>query len=213
MTLITQQLELLVNSSGQDLDPTLVVDCFNIFLSGVNVSKGRVAITQGLEQLTMASARCFFHTFCLLMVANPTLSALEGICQHYCRVFPHKIDFTSLPSHYSMVVIEALVRRDWSPYPLWRNNNRPPDHEYILFTQDIAMIAQAQYQQEQHVPNWIFNFAFNSLSLDPLPSSSVVANCLKIIAIRLGCDVWDMITLDDRYAFLGLDTIYFLTKV
>lgn len=86
---------------------------------------------------------------------------------------------------------------------MWCNDNRPSDHEYILFAQGIAMLAQEEYQWKLHVSNWILNFTSNSLSLNPLPPASVVVDCLKIIAIHLGCDISDIATLDNRYICLS----------
>ena len=62
--------------------------------------------------------------------------------------------------------------------------------------------AQVEYQQTQHrkVLRWILRFALESLSLNPLPPTSVIADCLSIIAIDLGCNVSDtgLMTLDER---------------
>ena len=188
------------------------MDCFNISLCGIHVGNGRAEITQGLEQLTVASARCFCHAFYYLTATGSTSSILEDICQCYHSVFPNGTDFTGLPSCHIMIMVDALIRRNWSPHPIWHKNIRPSDHEYTLFAQDIARLAQVECQQKLYVPNWILDFAFNSLSLNPLPPPSVVVDCLKIIAINLGCDVSIIVTLDNRYLYLSLIHIHILTK-
>lgn len=196
-----------------EFDPTLVVDCFNLFIGGINVNDGRLAVKQELEKLAKASAGCFCRALYRLTATDPTSSILEDIHQRYHRVFPHGIDLAGFPSHHSLIMVDALIRRDWGPRPFWNNDDKPPNHEYIPFAQDMAQLAQAEYQQELIIPNWILSFAFNSLSLDPLPSVSVVADCLKIIAIHLGCDVSNTTTLANRYIYLSFICTHFLIKI
>ena len=43
------------NDNTQYFKPTLVADCFNVFIGCVNVSNRKVTIVQGLEQLTTVS--------------------------------------------------------------------------------------------------------------------------------------------------------------
>ena len=38
-------------------------------------------------------------------------------------------------------------------------------------------------------PLWIVHFALHSLSLDPLPPTVIMVNCLLAITINLGCKV------------------------
>lgn len=202
----------MVKHSDQALDLTLVVDCFNIFICGISVSNGRATITQGLEQLTAVSAGCFYHAFHHLAVMEQTSRAFGDIHHHYHRVIHPQTDFTDLPFCHTMIMIDALIRREWSPHSIWHGDNRPPDHEYIPFVQEVAELAQAEYQRELYVPNWILNFAYNSLSLDPLPPVSILSDCLKIIAVNLGCDILDIATLDNRYVFLGPNSNHLLTN-
>ena len=182
-------------------DPAHVLDCFNIFIGGIRVSHGRVAITQGLEQLAAASAECIYRTFHRLAITDPTSSALEDLHRRYRDAFPDGIDFTGFPSRHTMTMIDALIRRDWGPGPIWRDDDRPSDQEHMSFARDIAELVQAEYQPEQGVSRWIIGFAFDSLDLDPLPSAPIISDCLKIIAVHLGCDVSDITTLDEGYVF------------
>ena len=89
---------------------------------------------------------------------------------------------------------------------------------YILSTRghasiarDMAEAARVEYQKTQHrkVPRWILRFAFRSLSLNPLPPTSAVADCLSIIAIDLGCDVSNVgvPALDERCVCISQATI------
>ena len=56
------------------------------------------------------------------------------------------------------------------------------------------------YQQvrREKVPRWTLRFALDSLSMDPPPPPSVVANCLKIIAIDLDCNAPDTETAGEK---------------
>ena len=81
---------------------------------------------------------------------------------------------------------------------MWCNADRPSDRDHIQFAQDIAELAWVEYKRHREVPGWILGFTFNSLSLDPLPSPSVVADCFKVIAISLGCDVSHVVALEQR---------------
>ena len=195
-----------------EFDSTLVQDCFNIFLGSISISNQRVAIIQGTEQLTTVSARCFYRTFHRLTVRDPTSGVLRDIRRRYHKVFPVEIDFAGLPSRHTMIMIHAFVTGDWSHYHVWCDGDEPPNHEHIQFARDIVEVAQVEYQREQGLPDWILWFVFRSLSLDPLPPASAVADCLKIIAIDLGCEVSNIQTLDERYLCLVLIGTRILTK-
>ncbi|KAF9789706.1 hypothetical protein BJ322DRAFT_1018299 [Thelephora terrestris] len=169
------------------------------------VSNQRVAVKEGLEQLATESAGCLYHIFCHLTITNPTSSILGHMRPRYSRFFPGAVDWTALPYCHTMVMIHALVRREWGPLHIWSNDNRPSDHEHITFARNIAELAQADYQREQKVPGWILGFAFDSLSLDPLPPPSVVADCLKAIAVELCCEILDVVTSDT--------SIHLLTRI
>ena len=184
-------------------DPTLVGDCLSIFISCVNVSHRKVAIIQGLEQLATVSAACFLRTFDHLSVVDPTSSVLEGLRQRYIRVFPLETDFRGLPFRYTMAKIHGLVTEtryhrltQYYRYTRYHRltqwgEHRPSAQEHIPIARDMVEGAQVEYQntQPRKVPRWILRFALHSLSLDPPPPTPVVANCLSIIAIDLGCDV------------------------
>jgi hypothetical protein len=79
-----------------------------------------------------------------------------------------------------MTIIDALVVRRWDPPDARWNNDSLSIQEYIAFSQRMAEIAQVEYErvQRRKVPRWILRFALDSLSLDPLPPPSVVADCL-----------------------------------
>ena len=185
-------------------DPTLVSSCFDVFIDCIKVdaSNNKVAIIQGLEQHAIVSATCFLRTFHHLSVMDPTSRVLKDIRQRYKRVFPPETDFGDLPFYYTMTEIRSLADRHWNPRHIQWDEFKPPTQEWISFARNVAGIAQAKYQQtrRQKVPRWALRFTLHCLSLDPLPPASVVADCLSIIAIGLGCDFSNagFITLDER---------------
>ena len=205
----------MVEGGDRALDPTfdlvLVVNRFYIFAVCVSFRGRGVSITQGFEQLTTASAVRFYRTLHHLMVTDPTSSILEDIRLRYHRAFPDGVDFTDLPSRHTVITINTLIRRDWRCRPIWQGDDRPSDPEHIQFAQDISKLAQVEYRQERRVPEWIIGFAFDSLSLDPLPSTSIVADCFGIIAMNSGCDVSDATTSEEGYICFCPIRIHLLT--
>ena len=74
----------------------------------------------------------------------------------------------------------------------------------------MAVAAELEYRKTQHrkVPRQTLRFAFHSLSLDPLPPTPVVADCLSTIATDLGCDVSSIgsATFDERCVHMSETT-------
>ena len=169
-----------------DFDPTLVADCFTIFIGCVNVNNRKMAIIHESEELATVSAACFLRTFHHLSITDPTSGVLADLRQRYNRIFPFGPDFRGPPFYYTMAKIHDLVNRH-----VQQGNYRPSARGHISTARDIVQAAQAGYQKTQHrkVPRWTLRFAFHSLSLDPLPPTPIIDDCLSIIAIDLGCDV------------------------
>ena len=207
-TLIAQQLEIVGDDGGRALDSTLAVEYFNIFAICIRTAR----TTQGFERLAIASAGYFCRAFYRLTATEPTSSVLEDFRQRYHDALPLKINSMDLLSCPSMVMIGALIRRDWGPRPIWCDGDRPSDREHIQFAQDIAELARAEYRRKQEVSIWIVDFVFDSLFLDPLPSASIIANCLKVVAIDLHWVISGDATSYERYIFSILVDIYPLTK-
>ena len=173
-------------ASLADFHPTLVADCLSIFIGCVIVNRREVVITHESEELATVSATCFLRTFHHLSITDPTSSVFADLHQRYNDFFPLRLNFRGLPFHYTMAKIHDLVssRIEWSNY-------RPSARGHTAVARDIAQAAEVEYEKTQHgkVPRWTLHFALRSLSLDPLPPPHVVADCLSIIAIDLGCVV------------------------
>ena len=178
--------------------PTLIFNCFDIFIGCINISNGKVIIVQGLEPLATASVNGLFRTLYYLATMNPTSNSLASLQRRYNEVFPSKLDFTGLPFHSSMTKIHALAGRFGNPRDIWWYNYKTSTHEHIPFAQRMLQAAQEGYQQHTKVPRWILRSALYFLSLCPVSPPSVVANCLVVIAIDLGCDVSGVVIPDER---------------
>jgi len=218
------------------LDPSLVVYCFDLLISCVKVTDGKVTITQGLEQLAASSALCCLHTLSHLTVTGPMLR-IEDIRQQYARAFPSEVNFDDLPFSHILGTIHNLfyqtyklravlpTRTDKVTLITWRarwarqvrqvqwKDYKPSSNEHIVVAHALAKLARFEYRRRGHekVPRWLLCFAFHSLSQDPLPPTSVVINCLSIIAIDLGCCISNTTVMDERCVRMRW-TSAFLTK-
>ena len=193
--------------------PTLVFDCFNIFISCVSVGNGKVVIMRGLEQLATESADGFFRTFHHLATIDPASSLLPDIQRRYNEVFPFEVDFTDLPFYSMMSKIHTLAGRFGNPRDIQWHNYGMSVQQLISFSKRMVRVAHEGYQQTQRrkVPRWILRCALYFLSLGPASSSSVVADSLTIVAIDLGCDVPDTVASDERWVQISL-MVAFLTN-
>ena len=193
-----------------DFDPTIVADCFSAFVGCINISDHSVVIVQGSEELAAWSALCFFNTLSHLLALCPTSGVLEEIRRRYNKVFPYKVRFHGHQFCHTLDVIHHLFTSplagrsfEWVAYGI---TYEPSTHEHTIIAHILMKVALLGYQRTQRVkvPRWILRFAAHSLSLDPPPPISVVANCLSIIALDLGCDISDTgsTTSDERWVHI-----------
>ena len=184
-------------------NPTLVSGCFNIFVNCINVSHldRSAVIKRGFEELATVSATSFFRTFLHLSATDPTSSILVDIRRHYDKVFPYHIDFTGLPFCFTMNKIHILFGKEPIDGPHQQDNAILPTLECIQLSRGIVNTAQAATQQTQNgeVPRLFLRFVVYSLSMDPPPPAYAIADCLKIVAIHLGCDLSNITASEDRY--------------
>ena len=184
-------------------DPTLVADCFNTFVGCIKVEaeNHRVAVVQGLEQLATVSALCFFNTMSHLLAADPASSVLEDVRQRYIKVFSDRTDFRGHQFYRTMGAIHCLFIRNREHRSFQWSDYKPSADEHAMVARNFVKLAQFKYQKvrQRKVPRWILRFTLRSLSFNPLPPTSVIADCLSIIAIELGCNVSDTgITISDE---------------
>ena len=180
--------------------PTLVVDCFNIFLRCININNGKVVISQGSEELAPASASGFFRILHHLATMDPASSFLTDLQQRYNDVFPSDVDFTDLPFQSTMAKIHTLAGRFGHPRDIPWHPRTTSIQEHVPFVRSMAEAVRERYgkPQGEKVPSRILRSVLYFLSLGSISPASVVADCLTIVAIDLGCDVSDVANLDER---------------
>jgi len=185
-----------------DFNPGVVLDCFDIFSSCFVPNSYSPSIIRGSERLAEISAMCFLCAFSSLLIVEPTPTTVEDVCQRYKRLFPPDADLEYSPCDpLSVNVVHRLFSvktayntymEAWPPYITWTWYN-PSLDELVQFARALAQVAQFKYQNGDHgnqkVPRWLIRFAFRFLSQDPLPPTSVVTDCLTIVATDLGCNV------------------------
>ena len=192
-------------------DPTLVTGCFNTFLSCVivNSNSGTVVVVQGLEELAMESALCFFTAVSHALLVDPTPNALKNVCQHYTRVFPTRM---APQCHQSYYTVRAACCLFVAPQACWQyfqwRDYKPSTYEHTIVAHNLLKLTRFEYQRAGSIEAKgfceILYFAMYSLSLDPPAPTSVIADCLLIIAIELGCEVSEagIMMLDERCVYL-----------
>jgi len=174
-----------------NFDPTLIMDCFNAFVGCINIRKHKAAIIEGLDQLAALSAMCFLRSFYHVLTVDPTSSVIEDMRKHHKKAFPVDTDFGGLLWYWTITKVYGLANQNLKlHHTQWDNLGLFPQ-QHIPITQVVAEAAQVEYSRSQHqkVPRWILHFALCSLSMHLLPPKSVIADCLSIVAIDLGCDM------------------------
>ena len=173
------------------VDPNFVAECFNVLVSCTHISGAQVVAAQGKEQFATAFAMYFAYTFHRLSVMDPASTVIRDLHKRYKRIFSPTANFGDTPFHHTLFTVDTVVTKRWNPNQAWKNALRAPNHEYVLLTWHMVSAAQVGYQRTRHkkVPRWILRFALDSLSLNPQPPTFVVATCLTILAIDMGCDV------------------------
>jgi len=189
-----------------NVDSTLVADCFNVCLDilfgCVKVTNGKVVITQGMEQLAPVTALCCLNTLSHLAVTDPTLGAPGNAHQQYIRAFPLQTDFGALPFSNILAPIHGILHQ-CSSYPPWQTpqweDYKPSSNEYTILAHALTKIAWFWYQEGGGVHNSLFFFVLQSLFQSPMSLTSVVVDCLSIIAIELGCNPLNTTNSYERY--------------
>ena len=194
------------------LEPSLIVECLNIFVGCLSFSNRKVVIIQGLEQLATVSATAFFHTFLRLTTVDPASGVLADVRRRYDGIFPFDTDFRGLRLYSTIIKIHALVSKDWNPRNFEWDDYKPSGQELIPFARHIAEVTRAEHK-DGNVPRWILLFAFHCLSIVPPSPASAIADCLTIIATNLGCRLSDFMTLDEKYRYSNFMVLISLTKV
>ena len=188
----------------------VVAGWFDILIDSVKVTGGSATIVQGLEELAATS-----YLFCLralshLTAMDPMPKLLEDVRRRYTRTIPFKTRFDDPLLSHTLGVIHSVFypnRTEGIILPLpqrpvrlrvqW-NGYEPSSDEYVEVARALTKLAWFEYRRRGHskVPRWLLRFALHSLSQDPLPPASVIADSLSIIAVELECNVSDVVTIE-----------------
>jgi hypothetical protein len=196
------------------INSAVVERCFDIFGSCfVTRDDGVAIVTRGSEQLAGMSAMCFLRAFSSLSIADPTSTLIRDVRQRYARIFPSRVDLRGLPLPVVISAVHHLFAEPRDRTEInWRSYH-PTTDELIPFSRALAQAAQFEYHRggnQPRVPQWLIRFALRFLSQAPLPPTSVVVDCLSIIATDLGCALPDnRMALGEKYVYTS-ETIVFL---
>ena len=179
-----------------NVDPALAVNCFHAFISCVEAGMGYYdpVIVQGLQELATASALGLLIIILHLSAVDSTSRVLDNLRQRYTKVFPVNADFGGHQFYHTMNAVHRLFVRPKGRQVFQWWDYKPSAQEHVTLSHNIMKFTKSEYQRTRRVkvPRWILRFAIHSLSLDPLPPTSVVVDCLLIIATDLGCDAYQL---------------------
>lgn len=198
-----------------DFSPSLVSACFDVLIGCVVVDGDNVVVTQESEELAKVSAQCCLRTLSHVAATDPTLNSIKRVRRRYTRAFPSWTSFDDLPADHSLRTVHNILHSS-QPKVQW-TNYKLLDNDEITLAHTLAERANEHASEETRsrwdvlirgrgrvkVPRWVIRFALHRLSQDPLPPTSIVIDCLWIIAVDLGCgiDLYPKIQ-DERYFHL-----------
>ena len=181
----------------------IVVGCLNVLIGCASVSEyDQVVVKRGSERLPGMGAVYLLHALSHRLVERPSPSIPKDIYNRYKSVFRSMDKLSSLPFYHTITVTHNLITGD-SPNLSWdKVDHSTPENLWLAH--NFVKIAWHQKDSDSKVAHWILNFSDRYLShllLDPEPPLSVIADCLSITAINLGCNVprLDVIDQDKRY--------------
>jgi len=179
-------------------DPALAAIYLDVLLSCIDVNGDRVSACPVLERAVGAASTCLLH---MLSSVDPRSSVVGDTRKRYIEVIPRKANFEfEGPLCHTMIAIHALLIHSRERQSFEEMGYKPCPQEHALF---VTTLVQVAFNRRKHgkVPRWVLRFSLHSLLRSPEPPASVIADCLMIIAIDLGCNVSesDIRNLDKRY--------------
>ena len=195
-----------------EFNPALVSDCFNILLDCIKVNEDKPVIVQGMEQLAEASSMCFLLTYSHLLFVDFTSSAVSDIERRYERIFPCSLGVTNLPLPHILGTIHKAFNWGVNPAIKWQDY-KPTNHEHVVVACAIYELAWSERRLRTEISPLYVSFASHYISQDPLPPPSVIAYCLLIIAIDLGCNVPKTMVLAERCVHVRRISTTLLTEI
>jgi len=174
----------------------LISDCFDILIDCIKVNEHNLVILQGMEQLAEASAMCFFLTYSHLSITYPMSGFLTNTRLRYGRVFPRNLNPGCLPFPHILGTLHEAIHRGAEVTIKW-GDYEPTSHEHTAVAHALSKLSWSEWRWRQ-VPPLCLSFGLHYISQDSLPPTTVIAYCLLIIAIDLGCNVPKTLVLAER---------------
>ncbi|KAF9783440.1 hypothetical protein BJ322DRAFT_152244 [Thelephora terrestris] len=192
-----------LNSSNNSI---ILADCFNTFTGCFfGGSIDQTPISNGLEQLAGKSATCLLLTYSSVATTEPTSSVIGDIREKHSRLFPRHPNLQENTYPIAVSAAHGLFGCAWFRTWIDWSNYNPQIDELVPFSRALAQVVQFERRRGRYgTPGcyWMICFAFRFLSQERLPPTSVVVDCLTIIAITLGCGVPDANAVLDESALL-----------
>ena len=162
------------------VDPALVTYCLDRFRYDFPTDKSRKK----------------YDLCCLHMVSHLAVGwrfkILEDLSERYCArdapIKPGCYRPTCTPTFHAIChVLRAVNPGVQKSTGLSWDDYRPTSNEHVIVAHALVRISWfgCEMTQRQKVPRHVLRFALHSLSLDPPPPTSVIADSLRIIAIDL----------------------------
>jgi hypothetical protein len=177
-----------------DFSATIAIGCLDILVSSTNIMGNMAVIAQGTEKLAVMSAICFLRTVFHITCAEPTLCVPNEIRQRYWKGFPGSTSFGDFPCRYTMRMILYLFSSTEDRFFFRWYNDTPSAQESIPLARVLAQVVQFEERNRRgrmrkQFHELVLRSTLLLLTQDPRPPTSVVADCLLIRAINLGCDI------------------------
>ena len=130
--------------------------------------------------------------------------------------FADGLDFSGCPFPQTLRMTHEVIYSDqeikvpigWGYYEL-------ANYERVAVAHAISNLSWSEYRRRgpDKVPPPHLSFALHYISQDPPPPASVIASCLLIIAIDLGCDVQENVIFAERCVHVWRISTTLLTEI
>ena len=184
---------LLPSRLNSSINSALFVESFNVFINCFFLGHpDQIPIANGLEELAETSAMCVLLTYPSVSATEATPAVIRDVDHRYEKIFPDNRHWSLQSSPASVNALQGVLGGGWIGGDVdWRSYN-PPMDELTTFSRTLGRLAQFKYRTRYpSIANWLIQFAIRFLSQKPLPPTSVVVDCLMLIATDLKCNIPD----------------------
>ena len=181
-------------------DDGIVAGCLDVLVGCVSVTYDRVVVTRESEGLAEMDAVCLLRALSHRLVEQPSSSMPRDLHHRYRSVFPCVDMLSTLPFYHTFTAAQSLITGNSTDHLNWDGVD-PSTPESLWLAHNFVKIAWHQKKNRGRVSHWILCFSRHCLLWHPEPPLSVIADCLLIAAIELGCYVFrnDVVDQDKRY--------------